>query len=390
MNRFTPESLAEHYSHFRVTERILLTGHSHQAWPDVGFVAQQQAWLDAAEHVDDKWGHAFKQSLAVRHGFAKLLGENNVDNLVLAASTHDLLIKYLSALPLKDKPQIVTTDGEFHSLRRQLERLEEEGVDVIRIATTDLDSLCERLASSITDKTASVMLSAVMFQDASIVPSLNELATACANKNVPLLIDAYHAMNVIPFDITEQNLSSAFIVGGGYKYCQLGEGNCFLRVPDNCEMRPVATGWYAEFEVLQVLEQKSQGIPYPIGAARFIGSTYDPTSQYRGAAVFDFFTSMNMNPQALRESSQHQIGLMCQEFDRQSFDPNEIARLNRPLNNTAGFLALRTPRASELQAKLKASRIHCNFRGDYLRLGPAPYITDTQIIEAMATLTALI
>ena len=27
---------------------------------------------------------------------------------------------------------------------------------------------------------------------------------------------------------------TAFITGGGYKYCQLGEGNCFLRVPPGC------------------------------------------------------------------------------------------------------------------------------------------------------------
>ena len=41
-------ALAVHYSRFRVSDRILLTGHSHQAWPDVGVAAQQRAWLDAA------------------------------------------------------------------------------------------------------------------------------------------------------------------------------------------------------------------------------------------------------------------------------------------------------------------------------------------------------
>ena len=39
-------ALAEHYTRFRVSERLLLTGHSHQAWPDVAFEAQQRAWLD--------------------------------------------------------------------------------------------------------------------------------------------------------------------------------------------------------------------------------------------------------------------------------------------------------------------------------------------------------
>ena len=47
---------------FRVTDRILLTGHSHQAWPDVGLEAQQRAWLDAAEYVDDKWAVAAEQA----------------------------------------------------------------------------------------------------------------------------------------------------------------------------------------------------------------------------------------------------------------------------------------------------------------------------------------
>src|SRR3954470_18471271 len=40
--------LARHYSRFRVGERLLLTGHSHQAWPDIAFDAQQRAWLAGA------------------------------------------------------------------------------------------------------------------------------------------------------------------------------------------------------------------------------------------------------------------------------------------------------------------------------------------------------
>jgi len=57
-----PADLAKHYTRFRVTERILLTGHSHQAWPDVAFEAQQQALLDTAEHVDDVWDLAFQKA----------------------------------------------------------------------------------------------------------------------------------------------------------------------------------------------------------------------------------------------------------------------------------------------------------------------------------------
>ena len=65
----SPTPLAQHYSRFRVGDRLLLTGHSHQAWPDVGFEAQSRAWLDAAEYVDDKWERAAEQVAPVLAGW---------------------------------------------------------------------------------------------------------------------------------------------------------------------------------------------------------------------------------------------------------------------------------------------------------------------------------
>ncbi len=109
----TPEELAKHYRRFRVTERILLTGHSHQAWPDVGFEAQAQAWLDTAEHVDDVWDLAFAKADEVRRGFARLL-DDTPERIALAQNTHELVVRFLSALPLRKRPQLVTTDAEFH------------------------------------------------------------------------------------------------------------------------------------------------------------------------------------------------------------------------------------------------------------------------------------
>ncbi|MGE3404736.1 MAG: kynureninase, partial [Vicinamibacterales bacterium] len=90
-------ALAPHYRRFRVAERILLTGHSHQAWPDVAFDGQQQAWLDAAEFVDGKWARAAEKATAVKAGYARLLGDKP-EHLALGANTHELVIRWLSAL----------------------------------------------------------------------------------------------------------------------------------------------------------------------------------------------------------------------------------------------------------------------------------------------------
>ena len=65
--------LAPHYSRFRVAERLLLTGHSHQAWPDVALDGQRRGLATTPrEHVDEKWERAFAQGRAtVRAGFAR-------------------------------------------------------------------------------------------------------------------------------------------------------------------------------------------------------------------------------------------------------------------------------------------------------------------------------
>src|SRR5688500_11489947 len=125
--------LAAHYSRFKVAERLLLTGHSHQAWPDVGFDAQQQAWLDAAELVDEKWGRAADMAARVQAHWKRLLGDNDGE-IALGQNTHELVTRLLSALPLHDRRRLITTDGEFHTIRRQLDRLAEERVDVVKIA----------------------------------------------------------------------------------------------------------------------------------------------------------------------------------------------------------------------------------------------------------------
>ena len=50
-----PGELAQRYRSFRVSERILLTGHSHQAWPDVAWEGIERSWRDATDLVDLKW-----------------------------------------------------------------------------------------------------------------------------------------------------------------------------------------------------------------------------------------------------------------------------------------------------------------------------------------------
>jgi kynureninase len=381
--RLTANPLAAHYSRFRVGERLLLTGHSHQAWPDVGFEGQQRAWLDAAEFVDDKWERAAAQAAAVRAGFARLIGDSP-DNIALGQNTHELVTRWLSAFPLVKRPRIITTDGEFHSIRRQVDRLAEEGVVIVNVPAQPADTLVDRAIASLDSHTACVMVSTVLFESAEIVPGIDALAAACRRQGVPLLLDAYHQLNVVPFDLRSAGLDDVFVTGGGYKYCQLGEGNCFLRVPAGTHMRPVLTGWFAAFDAIEDLGKGP--VAYGEGAAAFGGATYDVTSHYRAAAVFAFHEEQALTPERLRSISQHQVGLLKAEFARLDISPSVAHVEPMPDDRRGGFLAIRTADAKSVVRRLRERGVSIDSRRDLLRLGPAPYLRDDQLRDAIGAL----
>jgi kynureninase len=371
-----------------VTERVLLTGHSHQAWPDVSFEAQQRAWLDAADLVDDKWDRAAAVADDVRAGWRRLLNDPDGE-IALGQNTHELVTRLLSAVigrarpGHRDRTALVTTDGEFHTIRRQIDRLEETGVEIIRVSARPAATLSERLAAAIDDRVACALVSSVLFETAEIVPHLGAVAEACARHGTELLVDAYHHLNVVPFDIRTLALNRAFITGGGYKYCQLGEGNCFLRVPPHCELRPVITGWFSEFASLARAKTPGE-VRYGAGAARFAGATYDPTAHYRAAAVFTFHAALQLTPDRLREISQRQVGLLQREFLSLDVDRAAAAIVEMPPERRAGFLAIQTPHAASLVAALRRRQVFTDARANILRLGPAPYVSDDQLREAIA------
>jgi hypothetical protein len=136
----------------------------------------------------------------------------------------------------------------------------------------------------------------------------------------------------------------------------------------------VVTGWFSEFTDLS--EAPSGRVEYGPGPARFAGATYDFTSHYRGAAVLRFFEEENLTAERLRELSQHQGGILAKGHGLGSVDA------------VAGFLAIPTTEAPLLAQRLKQQNIWTDYRGNMLRLGPAPYVTDAQLAEAADVLAA--
>ncbi len=355
--------------------RVLLTGHSHQAWPDVARDALVEAFDDAARFVDDKWDEAvFPRVQAVGEAVLDRMGFDRGDAVAFGRSTHELVYRLLTCLPLAARPRIVTTDAEFHSLRRQLSRLGEEGVPVTWVPSRPRADLAGRLLEALVPGTAMLALSAVLFEDAYVVPRLGEILARAVEVGAVVLVDAYHAFNVVPLAWGPAR-ASVYVTAGGYKYAAFGEGVCWLRIPAGAALRPVYTGWFADFGSLA--GPPGGQVSYGAGGARFAGATFDASPFYRAHAVLAHWDRFGLDPARLRAVSTRQTRRILDRLDAAGHAGAVVS--SRDDARRGGFVAVRAPGADAVVKRLRAEGVLVDARNETLRLGPAPYLTDEEI-----------
>ena len=383
------KQLTPYYSYFRVGERLLFTAHSHQAWPDVAFEGQKASFTCAADHLDQKWSHVFRQMDRLR-GYLRSYYRDNRGYYSFSSSTYELLVRWLSALDLRARPHIITTDGEFYTIARQLLRLEEEGLEVTRVPLRPTSEIAARMQSAISSRTVACICSHVFYTSSLVHSSIYELAEVAERHDLPLLIDDYHATNVRPLDL--RRMPHVYLLGGGYKYLQWGEGNAFLRFPKSSELRPLCTGWFASFNDLEEGDYREGGrVRYDEGDMRFAGATYDPTSCFRAAKVVEFFEQQSLDAQRLEAQYRAQMAYMMQVFLDLDFAPEVMCLLDERSSEARGaFLSLRSPYAVQIQLQLHKAGVHTDVRGDVLRFGVAPYTQRHQIQEAFHRLGTIV
>jgi selenocysteine lyase/cysteine desulfurase len=353
-------------------DRLHFAAHSHHLWPDASFAGQQQAWLDAATMADRKWDKVMDEVWPEAQG--QVAAELNVpaDRIVFASNTHDFLIRLVAAVPRSGPVRILTSDGEFHSARRQFARWEEEGQAVVtRIAAEPFDTFSERFVEAAQAGGHDlVLVSQVLFGSGRIFDRSQALADLARPEGPWVVIDGYHAFMAIENPFLETTAQSAFFLGGGYKYAMAGEGMAFMHCPPAFGPRPPITGWYAEFGDLTAPPGSSVG--YTRDAMRFMGATFDPSALYRFNAIRQAFRAEGLTTAAI---SAHVARLQGRFLDTVRGSPLALAELLNPLGGDphARFLAFRSPEAGRWNAELMEKHCITDVRGDVLRIGFAIY-----------------
>lgn len=370
-------------------DRLHFAAHSHHLWPDASYDGHVAAWNDAALLADRKWDKIFGEVIPeAQRNVAQELNLPDAGAIGFAPNTHELLVRIISAKgrsPLK----ILCSDGEFHSFRRQAGRwLESNAIIMSIVPLAPMDTFAARFVEAMAEQHPDIaFVSQVMFKTGLVFDRIDELAAYAHPEGPWVVIDGYHSFMAMSVDLS-RCADRIFFLGGGYKYAMAGEGAAFAHAPPGFAMRPVNTGWFAEFGAL---EGKPGAINYGPGGFRLLGATYDSTPLYRFNAVRamlrrEGLTTANITSRiaALRSSLVRRIrdgeaGVLSQA--------ELIAPAHAPVQQR--FIALRDKRAMQWKAKLMEHDIITDARDDVLRIGIGLYV-DAEDIAAFCEKAAAV
>jgi selenocysteine lyase/cysteine desulfurase len=361
-------------------DRLHFAAHSHHLWPDASFEGQVQAWEDAARLADLKWdkvmGEVWPEAQA---HVARELGTAQPDAIVFSSNTHDFLIRLVTAAPRRvpGPLRVLTSDGEFHSARRQFARWAEEGWIILeRVDAEPFDSFSDRfVAAAESGEHDLILVSQVLFGSGRTFGPIDRLAALGQQTGPWVVIDGYHAFMALDRPFGPAAAHTAFYLGGGYKYAMAGEGCAFLHAPAGFGPRPPVTGWFAEFEDLSL---PPGSVGYAKDASRFLGATFDPSALYRFNSVQRMLLGNGLTTAAI---SGHVAALQARLLGELGKGPLAEAELLNPLDSGphARFLAFRHRDAQRWYEELKAQNCITDVRGDVLRIGFGIYQDESDV-----------
>lgn len=370
--------------------RLHFAAHSHHLWPDASHEAHMQAWDDGVRLADLKWDKVFDEVLpTARRYIARELNLPNADGIAFASNTHELVMRLFSAKEKKAPLDVLASDGEFHTFRRQLARWEQEGMVKARIVPCEpFDTFTARyLAAAEAREPDIAFVSHVMFKTGLRFDGIAELGSRARPDGMWAVIDGYHAFMAFPVDLRGV-ANRIFYLAGGYKYAMAGEGAAFLHAPPGFGPAPVNTGWFAEFAHL---EAKSRGVPYSADGMRFMGATFDPSGLYRFNAVRAMLAAQDLDTAKISARLDTLRAMLADAIANGRAGILREAELLRP--NVAGplprYLALRDPRAGAWKKALLEQDVVTDARDDVLRIGFGLYIDEPDIEALCARLRNL-
>lgn len=363
--------IAPLFSRVLASDRVYMANHSLGRPLD----AMADDVAEAAALWYGKLGGAWDDWQAEREDFrgriARLIGADRPDCVVPKASAGQGLRAVLNALGTK--PHVVATRGEFDSTDVILKQYAALGRAEVRWVGPNADGefRVDALIAEAERGADLIVVSQVMYQTGQIIDRLPELAAACHARGARLLVDAYHAIGVIPVDV--RAMGADFLIGGSYKYLRGGPGAGFLYVsPAALEsgLRPLDTGWFAKAEPMSF--ERTDTLRLRPGGDAFLEGTPPVFTWYQARSGQEFTLAVGVD--RLREYGLRQLRAL-----RGYLAEAGIGNISGGDACHGAFLAIQMNDPNAVVRRLAEEGIDCDARGDRLRLCPDCLTRDAEL-----------
>jgi kynureninase len=335
---------------------------------------------DVAEAIElwqsrmgDAWDGWSEELAAHRSRLGKLLGAPRADCVVPKTSAGQGLRAILNSYDRP--PRVVATRGEFDSLDvilRHYARRDRIALSLVEPHERGLFST-EDLLAAVKRGADLVIVSQVVFTTGQLLPGLAELVAAARAAGARVLLDVYHSLGVFPVDVAALDVD--FAVGGSYKYLRGGPGACYLYLhPRHLDgsLSTLDIGWFAKRDPFRY--ERPEPPTFAAGGDAFMESTPAILPWYQARAGQRFTLAIGV--ERLRAYSLAMQRRLVSLLAERGVDGDGGSE------DRGAFVVIRNRDAVTVADRLAQRGVHCDARGEFLRLCPDVLSTDAELVEA--------
>ena len=328
------------------------------------------AWYDELGGAWDGW---LREIEAFRARLAALLGVARPDSVVPRASAGQGLRAVLNSYDATIR--VVATQGEFDSLDVILREYARRRRIVLELVAPRAGGRFDAgdIVRAIGAGCDLLVVSQVMFNTGQRLIDLPDLVVAAHRAGARVLLDVYHALGVLPVDLSALDVD--FAVGGSYKYLRGGPGACFLFVHPRLldeGLRTLDVGWFAKRDRFGY--RRPDPPEYGAGGDAWLESTPPALSANQARAGQEL--TLALDPARLRAYSLVQQAHLVEALASHGI-PARGAR-----DDHGAFVVVEDDRAEAWAKQLREAGVVTDARGRYLRLCPDVLTTQDEVTEA--------
>ena len=214
--------------------------------------AVRGAYADYLRDWDEKgapWEYWMERTESARTSFAGLVGADN-DEVAVTASVSAGVNAIASGLRAGDgRDRIVVSDFEFPTVGQIWHAQEDRGFTITHVPQGDAPVVpLEAFDAAIDERTALVAITQVCYRNGACI-DVEGVIKLAHERGALVLLDSYQAIGTMPIDV--KALGVDLLVAGALKYLLASAGLGFLYCRRDLfeQLRPTATGWFADADV---------------------------------------------------------------------------------------------------------------------------------------------